>query len=45
MRSYFQFNFSKRAKINRMLQNLNLSEFVDKSFFSRIEKEGVVTAR
>jgi len=28
-----------------MPQNLNLSEFGDKSFFSRIEKEGVVTAR
>lgn len=29
---------------NRTLQNLNLSEFVDNSFLSRIEKEGSVTA-
>jgi NitT/TauT family transport system substrate-binding protein len=30
---------------NRTLQNLNLSEFVDNSFLSRIEKEGSVTPR
>ena len=30
---------------SRTLQNLNLSEFVDNSFLSRIEKEGAVRAR